>query len=168
MKTIAIIFLFLSMSVYGMAQVTTSETIKLALDYLNGMDERPTKFCGAIFDETDKITRYSILPDALYDGCSGEIGAPSNGSHPLVILRKEFATLYEAQKNMAEVIAALKAYYPAIAPQTPTPSTKPNLVEEQFFFYTYASFKFGADLKIFQQTGADKQYKLIISLINPK
>ncbi len=168
MKATIIFALFLFMSISCIAQTTLPETISLAIKYLRGQagNYPNSLFVSGIIRDSDASTIWGIKPEALYEGCRGEVRVFSESSErKTVVLVREFATQEAADKEMAEVITAIRKNYPSLQTVEMATNTNPNLLEEKDFG-DETNGTFASVLKVIKQpdAGADKLYRLNIFL----
>jgi len=167
MKTIVTIFLFLFISISCLAQTTLTETITLSIKYLRGQTGYypNSSFVSSITDENDARTIWGIKPEALYDGCRGEVRVSRENGLKTVVLVREFATREAAEQDMSEMIDAIRKSYPSLLTVKLPQKPGPGLLEEKTFG-DETNGTFATVLKIFKRPDAeaDKQYRLNIFL----
>ena len=154
------------MSINCLAQLTLTETVTLAIKFLRGQagNYPNSLFVSGIIQDNDASTIWGIKPDALYEGCKGEVRVFSNESdRKTVVLVREFATQEAADSEMVEIITAIRKSYPALLTVEMEQKPDPNLLEEKGFG-DETNGTFATILKVFRQPDADtdKQYRLNI------
>jgi len=165
-KIASIFFLFLFITLQGRAQVTRNETIKLAIQYLNG-DSNQNEFRGEAIGTSDAGSQvWSINQKTLCDECKGQVLLTTNNVKIIKIV-KEFSTLSEAQNDTFETLQVVRRIYPSISKQVmpQNPNEDPNLMLET----AYADGTHGLFVALWSivkrpDASPEKQFMLTLSL----
>ena len=135
MKFTTSILLFLSVYAGSLAQRTISQTTTLAIKYLEGQagNYPNSLFVRGITNKDDEQTTWGIKPNALCEGCRGEVGIANKDGYKTVVLVREFSTLDDAEQDMYAMIDATRKVFPSLKFRLEQYEPTSNEVEEKEF-----------------------------------
>ncbi|MGZ3999274.1 MAG: hypothetical protein ACXVIY_01535 [Mucilaginibacter sp.] len=164
MRIIPIFCFIVFFTVKSIAQVTPAQTMTMAVKYANGDDGGYPRspFIGGITSEDDALSISAVKPGALFEGATGQERVTASTGKRLIVISKNYEKLEDADKDIAEMMAAVIKIYPAAKDMPQTPAN--GSVESKAVGVEYGTFVFAVLYNVSKSGDAAQPFKLRILL----